>query len=627
VTSTKKKIAKILKRKKKFSLPELFRLFCEGKPDGIDLSPIYIDLNDKRCFDLGGDKNSIFPFYLNAIKAQKIADGYQVKNLVPFGRDDFSKLSLCIEFSELELGEGYEKEKLLGVSPVMIQLFEQVKRIAPMETHVLLLGETGTGKELIARALWKMSPSSSKGKFNAVNCAALPKSLLETELFGAKGGIATTVSKDIKGWFAKDPNGVLFLDEIGEIPASTQAKLLRVINDGEFNRLGDRKTEKFNGRLIFASNRPLFNQNERRKSGSYFRDDLYYRIAQNEITIPNLNQRILDIPILLYNFIKNDNSAFEIDFGEYFLLACLIKKWRGNIRELKNLIATAKAWYNLHVDEQCIRELELLFESYGESMPNNLRALVKRIISPKVELLNYDLLVDQLKKHKKNSKSNTDRTMDSVNEEFYEIVDNMGLGISIDIMYLWLFWRSKLASTNDSSSWGLTLNTKNIFGNDVFEVFRSFYRHSDRNYYKVSIDKLKKFVATEKQLREDENNHPLQKIDLYSLSEQMNLVLFKDVWQYLRSKINYEERIKYFRDFTTKSLEATPLESYGEEVTTELKSSPQLPDNKKEAYEMLKREYWKGIFQKYPNRTIKMIREVTGASEKTIRKYRILFGE
>jgi transcriptional regulator with PAS, ATPase and Fis domain len=221
----------------------------------------------------------------------------------------------------------------------MQRIFEVIPAIATSPSTVLLLGETGTGKELIARTIHSLS-HRSKGPFLAVNCGALPDSLLESELFGYKAGAFTGAIKNKPGRFALASEGTIFLDEIGEISNTLQVKLLRVLQDGTYEPLGATKSEKADARVIVATNKDL---SEQVRSG-IFRDDLYYRVNVVRIELPPLRRRKEDIPLLVDQFIERFNrlqkkSVKGIETEALSLL--MAHDWPGNIRELGNAVEHA----------------------------------------------------------------------------------------------------------------------------------------------------------------------------------------------------------------------------------------------------------------------------------------------
>jgi two-component system response regulator PilR (NtrC family) len=222
---------------------------------------------------------------------------------------------------------------IIGKSARIRELFDMIQKVAHSQSSVLILGESGTGKELAARAIHACSPRKSK-PFVAVNCGAIPESLIESELFGHKKGAFTGAVADRPGLFEQAEGGTLFLDELGELPLLLQTKLLRVLQEREFRRVGDAKVNKADVRVLAASNRDL---NEDIKSSS-FREDLYYRINVVQIVMPPLRDRIEDIPLLVEHFCRKFQPDDPASVSPGALKALMNYGFPGNIRELENIV-------------------------------------------------------------------------------------------------------------------------------------------------------------------------------------------------------------------------------------------------------------------------------------------------
>ena len=234
--------------------------------------------------------------------------------------------------------EGIGRE-ILGESPALRRVFHQVALVAGSNASVLILGESGTGKELIARAVHRRSPRAT-GPLVKVNCASIPRELFESEFFGHVKGSFTGAMRDRIGRFQLADRGTLFLDEVGDIPLELQSKLLRVLQEGEFERVGDETTRRVDVRVIAATNRDL----SRESAAGRFRLDLFYRLAVFPLEIPPLRERLEDIPLLARHFIAHACVRFQlpepkVTQSELDLLQNY--SWPGNVRELQNVVERA----------------------------------------------------------------------------------------------------------------------------------------------------------------------------------------------------------------------------------------------------------------------------------------------
>jgi len=248
----------------------------------------------------------------------------------------------CLEFNKLaaEREDLQRKvlrgQELIGDHPKIKEVMQLVRRVGPTSGRVLIVGESGTGKELVARAIHRASTRSEKPIIK-VNCAAIPAGLIESELFGHEKGAFTGAQRQRLGVFERASGGTLFLDEIGELSLDLQSKLLRVLQNGEINRVGGEKTIQVDVRLIAATNRNLPEMIQ----GGEFREDLYYRLNVVTITTPPLRERASDIPLLAMNFLREaceEHSLGVKTFGATALAQFSAWRWPGNIRELRNMI-------------------------------------------------------------------------------------------------------------------------------------------------------------------------------------------------------------------------------------------------------------------------------------------------
>ncbi len=241
-----------------------------------------------------------------------------------------------VKYRREEMDRNFDFRNIIGKSKSMKEIFKVVKQIADSKSTALIMGESGTGKELISRAIHYNS-NRKDHPFVTINCAAIPETLIESELFGHEKGAFTNAIEKKLGRFEVAHLGTLFLDEIGELSLATQAKILRFLEEREFNRVGGSKTIKVDVRLITATNKDL---NQMIKKGA-FREDLYYRINVVPIVIPPLRERKEDIPLLIDHFVGKfgvENSKNVKGVSKEALEVLMQYEWPGNIRELENLI-------------------------------------------------------------------------------------------------------------------------------------------------------------------------------------------------------------------------------------------------------------------------------------------------
>ena len=293
-----------------------------------------------------------------------------------------------------ELSGKYEYSGIIGRSKAMQDIFLTIQKVAPLSTTVLIQGETGTGKELIARAIHFNGPRKTS-QLVTINCGAMPAELLESELFGHKKGAFTGATSDKAGLFETASGGTIFLDEIGEMPQPLQVKLLRVLQEGEIRRVGENVPRKVDVRVIAATNRDLAED----VKANIFRRDLYYRLNVVPINIPPLRLRRDDVLPLVEHFLnkyeaKMNKDGIEISGDAMKLL--LTNPWPGNVRELENTIERAlalcgdsRALTNAHFPH--LAPEPALFEELGKSksLKEKLRAVEKQIIIETLEKMNW----------------------------------------------------------------------------------------------------------------------------------------------------------------------------------------------------------------------------------------------
>jgi len=270
-----------------------------------------------------------------------ITKGDDNEKIIPLVSKAMDKAILQRRVLELEnkLNLKFGFDRIIGTSPAITSAIKLSQRVATTDTTVLLLGETGTGKEVFAEAIHQASPRSAK-PFVAINCSAFGKELLESELFGHKAGSFTGAVKDKKGLFEEANGGTIFLDEIGELDHDLQAKLLRVLESQQFIKIGDTKTTQVSVRILAATNRDL--QEEVAKGN--FRSDLFYRLSVFQIMLPPVRERKKDIGPLTKNFVQYFATKVNKQITgvtDDFLQKLEAYNWPGNVRELKNVIERA----------------------------------------------------------------------------------------------------------------------------------------------------------------------------------------------------------------------------------------------------------------------------------------------
>ena len=297
-----------------------------------------------------------------------ITKGDDNNKIIPLLYKALDKVNVSKRLAALEkkINHKYSFDNIIGTSKKIHQTIDLAKKVSQTDTTVLLLGETGTGKEVFAQAIHYNSTRSSK-PFVALNCSAFSKELLESELFGYKAGAFTgAASKDKKGLFEEAHNGAIFLDEIGEMPIELQAKLLRVLETQELLKVGGSRTVKVNVRVIAATNKNI----EEEIHNNHFRADLFYRLSAFQIHLPSLKERTADIELLAVHFadlfaVKTKKS--NINLSKEFIQSLEHYSWPGNIRELKNVIERAV----ILADNNTLSTENLPFEIQSASPENS----------------------------------------------------------------------------------------------------------------------------------------------------------------------------------------------------------------------------------------------------------------
>jgi transcriptional regulator with GAF, ATPase, and Fis domain len=301
-------------------------------------------------------------------------------------RLDAERLQLAGEVSLLK------NSSIIGAGSGLRETMQMVGQLAGKETPALLLGETGTGKELIADAIQRIS-SRKDNPYIKINCGAIPESLIDSELFGHQKGAFTGALSNKIGRFEQADGGTLFLDEIGELPLQAQVRLLRVLQSGTLERVGGEATLHVDVRIIAATNRPL----ERMLRNGSFRKDLFYRLNVFPINIPPLRERPEDIPLMIHHFIKEHTKRMKLSKNPHILIESMVKlnrySWPGNVRELKNLVErglTMNPDRDLDLSPFLPEEQELLL--FREPQGDSLKELVRQQVAEALAGLNLETI-------------------------------------------------------------------------------------------------------------------------------------------------------------------------------------------------------------------------------------------
>ncbi len=291
--------------------------------------------------------------------------------------------------------EPSDEVEIIGEAPAMQEVFRAIGRLAKSNINVMVCGQSGTGKELVANALHHHSPRASK-PFVAINIAAIPAELLESELFGHEKGAFTGAQAQRKGRFEQADGGTLFLDEIGEMSADLQTRLLRVLSDRRFYRVGGRDLVSVDVRVLAATNRDL----EKQVEEGHFREDLYHRLNVIRIDIPSLRERAEDVPLLAKRFLRTSADELQVEMkilSEEALVKMMAYDWPGNVRQLENMCR----WITVMAPAKSVSVEDLPKEVLGASqelIPQDWEAALARLVRQKLNMGQQDVLDDLLKR-------------------------------------------------------------------------------------------------------------------------------------------------------------------------------------------------------------------------------------
>jgi transcriptional regulator with GAF, ATPase, and Fis domain len=336
-------------------------------------SVVNLRLQSVMCAPLLARGEVFGAIYLGNDSVRNLFDARSLETLTVFASQASLLLQNALLLRDLrreneELREAIDQRRygeLVGAGPSMREVFRRIEKVAPTDVTVLVQGETGTGKELVAREIHRRSPRSS-GPFVAVNCAAIPEGLLESELFGHVKGAFTGAIANRPGRFQAASGGTLFLDEIGEMPLSLQVKLLRALQERAVQRVGDSRPEPVDIRVVAATNRNL----EDEVAGGRFREDLFYRLQVVTITLPPLRERADDVTVLARWFLQRYAAEFDSrarGFAPGALAALRRHAWPGNIRELENRVKKAAVLADAAL--VTAEDLDLRVDAQGNVVP------------------------------------------------------------------------------------------------------------------------------------------------------------------------------------------------------------------------------------------------------------------
>lgn len=321
-------------------------IHLDGKLSGIDLAKelnasdigfIYLSANSSQTILEAAKITEPYGFLVKPYRKKDLLIAIEIAQYRQRQKRALKEASQNNRFSNQEKTKSDHPvfEKIIGQSPVLLNLFEQISRVAPMDTAVLIMGQSGTGKEKLAHSIHELSPRRYN-PFVIVNCATLPPNLIESELFGHEKGAFTGAVGQRKGKFELANDGTIFLDEIGELPIDMQAKLLRVLQEKQIERVGGNRNINLNVRIVAATNKYL----EKEVAEGRFRTDLFYRLNVFPLFVPSLKERMEDIPLLVNYFIDefNKKSGQNIIASNTAISQLLQYDWPGNIRELQHVV-------------------------------------------------------------------------------------------------------------------------------------------------------------------------------------------------------------------------------------------------------------------------------------------------
>lgn len=589
---------------KPLTLAKLFGIIIDKrKTDDRYYRPLEIHIGNDDIYNYEDEKFRLAPYYINAKLAERYAENPKtnIEWEVTLTHNDLLNIYKATEYADLKLDTRKKNgRRLLGVSSKMINIYDQIEKIvaSPIYQPILILGETGTGKELIARAIHaKTCGKFNDGQFASINCAAIPDGLIESELFGHTKGAFTGAYRARKGIFEMGINGIIFLDEIGEIPNHIQAKLLRAINERKYRKVGGEKEIDIHARIIVATNRHIDDPEERanpkNSEHTMFRDDLYYRISHHIIRIPTLRERVTDLPLLIdhFSYANPDFATFSLD--PIFFIYYLLYSWPGNVRELQTTIDGFIAHnHNYIVKKRMDEYLLVLEDQLPKPLSDDGRKELEHILE-EAEKNESKEIPDSLKLMKSIEKVLSDLYNDYIATSEFKIKK-----ARIQKIYDYGKQKKKHAM-RQSLAEALNNNVPEFIQGEVTREFENYSKLEI--YWEKVLSETEKYIALGAELDFEHQLYNLSKFNLVIYVNELDKGAKSNLWSIVSTWMNrdkdQEENLKQYPD-----------------------AAQPPPVRFQAALDYFKfNVYWPNILDKYSGMSVEKIHKKTGASQKTIR--------
>lgn len=595
------------KRTKNFkplTLAKLYGIMLDNKkPEDKYFPSLEIQVSNEDIYNIEDDGFNLLPYFIHAKSAEEYAEhpGDQFKHNITLTFNDFQKLYKAIEFAELILETGNYDKRLLGVSDKMIDIYNRIDMLVdtPKDEAVLILGETGTGKELVARALCaKMFGKVTHELFTTVNCAAIPNELIESELFGYERGAFSGANRTKKGIFELAEDGLVFLDEIGEISYSAQTKLLRAIDARKFRRVGGESEIDFHSKIIMATNRAINDPAERAapnlKERSVFREDLYNRLSYHKILLPPLRDRITDLPLLINHFSRMKSNIKTMSIDPKFFIYYAFHSWPGNIRDLQRIIASFRA-----------SEQNYNVKKYS----NEYRLVIRDIANPPSKKKNYEMktLITQMIGKSLEERLPLEHFIKAINESVESIIGkNLSKKYEERIKKIWEFHnRKSVYAIKTSWQYEIDRNVPSSIQKATNQTFKDFQKFKD--FWERLEDDEDLFVSFNF-CKDTFTADCLIKFNFYIYIHELGKISGCELWPTISNWIKNGRRVD-LADRDQSSSQTKPNTNCFTDAINYFKSEV----------------YWPYILKEFEGESVYGIHKITGASHKTIRKARIIY--